>query len=49
MRFLADETCDFSVVRALRPAAHDVTRLPKFRHEKKTMMLEKWLLKTSES
>lgn len=25
MRFLADESCDFSVVRALRAAKHDVT------------------------
>ena len=24
MRFLADESCDFSVVRALRSADHDV-------------------------
>jgi hypothetical protein len=24
MRFLADESCDFRVVRALRAAAHDV-------------------------
>ena len=25
MRFLADESCDFSIVRALRMAGHDVT------------------------
>jgi Domain of unknown function (DUF5615) len=25
MRFLADESCDFRVVRALRAAGHDVT------------------------
>ena len=25
MRFVADESCDFSVVRALRDAGHDVT------------------------
>ena len=25
MRFLADESCDFAVVRALRVAGHDVT------------------------
>ena len=25
MRFLADESCDFAVVRALRAAGHDVT------------------------
>jgi predicted nuclease of predicted toxin-antitoxin system len=25
MRFLADESCDFSVVRALRAAGHDIT------------------------
>ena len=24
MRFLADESCDFSVVRALRAAGHDI-------------------------
>ncbi|MFL5071929.1 MAG: DUF5615 family PIN-like protein [Xanthobacteraceae bacterium] len=27
MRFLADESCDFRVVRALRAAAHDVTTM----------------------
>jgi len=27
MRFLADESCDFSVVRALRSAKHDVTAI----------------------
>jgi predicted nuclease of predicted toxin-antitoxin system len=25
MRFLADESCDFRIVRALRAAGHDVT------------------------
>ncbi|MBI4311137.1 MAG: DUF5615 family PIN-like protein [Chloroflexi bacterium] len=25
MRFLADESCDFAVVKALRAAGHDVT------------------------
>ena len=25
MRFLADESCDFPVIRALREAGHDVT------------------------
>ena len=27
MRFLADESCDFSVVRALRAAGHDVSAI----------------------
>jgi Domain of unknown function (DUF5615) len=27
MRFLADESCDFSVVRALRSADHDVVAI----------------------
>ena len=27
MRFLADESCDFAVVRALRAAGHDVTAI----------------------
>ncbi len=27
MRFLADESCDFAVVRALRDAGHDVTAI----------------------
>ena len=27
MRFLADESCDFAVVRALRTAGHDVTAI----------------------
>lgn len=27
MRFLADESCDFAVVRALREAGHDVTAI----------------------
>ncbi|MGH9202788.1 MAG: DUF5615 family PIN-like protein, partial [Vicinamibacterales bacterium] len=27
MRFLADESCDFTVVRALREAGHDVTSI----------------------
>jgi hypothetical protein len=27
MRFLADESCDFSVVRALRSAGHDVVAI----------------------
>ncbi len=27
MRFLADESCDFAVVRALRSAGHDVTAI----------------------
>ncbi|MGH7822318.1 MAG: DUF5615 family PIN-like protein, partial [Candidatus Binatia bacterium] len=27
MRFLADESCDFAVVRALRAAAHDVVAI----------------------
>ena len=27
MRFLADESCDFAAVRALRPAGHDVRAL----------------------
>ena len=27
MRFLADESCDFSVVRALRSAGHDVAAI----------------------
>ena len=27
MRFVADESCDFSVVRALRDAGHDVTAI----------------------
>lgn len=30
MRFLADESCDFAVVRALRGAGHDVTAITKF-------------------
>lgn len=29
MRFLADESCDFAVVRALREAGHDVTAIAK--------------------
>jgi hypothetical protein len=29
MRFLADESCDFRVVRALRAAGHDVTAVIK--------------------
>jgi hypothetical protein len=28
MLFLADESCDFAVVRALRDGGHDVLRLP---------------------
>ena len=27
MKFLADESCDFAVVRALRTAGHDVTAI----------------------
>ncbi|MBI3080243.1 MAG: DUF5615 family PIN-like protein, partial [candidate division NC10 bacterium] len=27
MRFLADESCDFAVVRALRAAGHDVVAI----------------------
>jgi predicted nuclease of predicted toxin-antitoxin system len=30
MRFLADESCDFAVVRALRSAAHDVSAVSEF-------------------
>jgi predicted nuclease of predicted toxin-antitoxin system len=30
MRFLADESCDFSVVRALRSAGHDVVAVSEF-------------------
>ena len=30
MRFLADESCDFSVVRALRAAGHDVVAVAEF-------------------
>jgi predicted nuclease of predicted toxin-antitoxin system len=30
MRFLADESCDFRVVRALRTAGHDVTTVIEF-------------------
>ena len=30
MRFLADECCDFSVVRALRSAGHDVSAVSEF-------------------
>ncbi len=30
MRFLADESCDFRVVRALRDAGHDVTAVIEF-------------------
>lgn len=30
MRFLADESCDFAVVRALRGAGHDVTAITEF-------------------
>lgn len=30
MRFLADESCDFSVVRALRAADHDVVAVAEF-------------------
>jgi len=28
MRFMADESCDFAVVRALRDAGHDVLYIP---------------------
>jgi hypothetical protein len=40
MRYLADESCDYSVVRALRLAGHDVVQLPKYRRGKRTTMLE---------
>jgi hypothetical protein len=30
MRFLADESCDFRIVRALRAAGHDVTAVIEF-------------------
>ncbi len=30
MRFLADESCDFSIVRALRSAGHDVLAVTEF-------------------
>jgi hypothetical protein len=30
MQFLADESCDFSVVRALRSAGHDVKAVGEF-------------------
>ena len=30
MRFLADESCDFTVVRVLRAAGHDVTAISEF-------------------
>jgi predicted nuclease of predicted toxin-antitoxin system len=30
MRFLADESCDFSVIRALRQAGHDVLAVSEF-------------------
>lgn len=32
MRFLADESCDFAVVRALRAAGHDVAAVAEFAH-----------------
>lgn len=32
MRFLADESCDFAVVRTLRTAGHDVLAVSEFRH-----------------
>jgi len=31
MRFLADESCDFAVVRALRALGHDVLAVSEFR------------------
>jgi len=31
MRFLADESCDFAVVRALRQAGHDVEAIAEIR------------------
>lgn len=30
MRFLADENCDFAIVRALRSATHDVLAISEF-------------------
>ena len=40
MRFLADESCDFSVVRALRAADHDVVAIAEVspREEDDTVM-----------
>src|ERR1700741_2380126 len=32
MRFLADESCDFAVVRALRSSGHDVLAVSEFQH-----------------
>jgi predicted nuclease of predicted toxin-antitoxin system len=51
MRFVADESCDFSVVRALRDAGHDVTAIAeiaprieddevlKLAHRKETLLI----------
>ena len=33
MRFLADESCDFAVVRTLRSAGHDVLAIAEVPHE----------------
>jgi hypothetical protein len=33
VRFLADESCDFAVVRALRSAGHDVLAIGEVLHE----------------
>ena len=32
MRFLADECCDFAVVRTLRACGHDVLAISEFQH-----------------
>jgi hypothetical protein len=37
MRFLADESCDFRVIRALRAAGHDVMAVIEMRLARKMM------------
>jgi hypothetical protein len=39
MRFLADESCDFGIVRALRDAGHDVSPSSKSRLAPKILKL----------
>jgi predicted nuclease of predicted toxin-antitoxin system len=42
MRFLADENCDFAVVRALRSAGHDVVAVSEFQQRSiDTQVIEK--------
>ena len=49
MRFLADESCDFAVVRALRVAGHDVLSVMEERSGITDREVAEWAVATSAS